>query len=274
MAESNLASRFGITGGVTRRAHTVLLYGIGGVGKTTTASTAPASVFIDVNNGTSDLNVNRINGIGTFSDLLDALKTAIPDKTKTVVIDSLTEVEQFAVAHVLSTIPMDKGAKATSIEDYGYGKGYKHLFDVWRKFLVALEDLKKRDKNVILIAHDAITKSPNAAGEDFLQHAPSFANEKQLSAFSFGAFDHVLFMAHDIHVSKGRGKGSGSRRIYTQGNATFQAKSRTLTGEIPIKAGDGTIWTNLFTSKANAKAAEAAEAANVAESESGDGVPI
>jgi hypothetical protein len=85
--------------------HRVLLYGPGGIGKTTLAAQLPGPVaFIDLDESLPILRldgVHQVNGIAVWQDLRDALASDGWDSIKTIVIDTATKAEELAVAHTL-----------------------------------------------------------------------------------------------------------------------------------------------------------------------------
>lgn len=247
------ASRFGITTGrVSRSPQRVLLYGPAGIGKSSLAALAPEPVFLDLERGTHELDVPRIEGIETFADLRAVLQSDLLAPYKTVVLDSITRAEELAVAHVIQTVKNEKGECVDTIEGFSYGRGLQHVYDA---FLLLLQDLDlqvRSGRNVVLIAHDCTTDVPNPAGENFLRFEPHLQASKsgkasvRLRVIQYA--DHVLFMAYDVAVLKGgKGKGGGTRTIWTVERPDHIAKSRSLSEVIPFESStDGTIWTMLL----------------------------
>ncbi len=109
----------------------VLLYGPGGIGKTTLASLAPSPVFIDLEEGSYALDVERVKGIESWADLRHCLQSDLLDGYQTVVIDSATHAQEMAIAHTLATVKTDKGRVAHSLEDYNWGKGPSHVYNTF-----------------------------------------------------------------------------------------------------------------------------------------------
>ena len=60
---------FGRSRGVTRSSHKVVIYGTGGIGKSSQAKLAPAPLFADIERSTEDLDVERADGIESWADL-------------------------------------------------------------------------------------------------------------------------------------------------------------------------------------------------------------
>src|SRR5688572_29075050 len=91
----------------TSTGHRILLYGPGGIGKTTLAASAPGDVaFFDLDESLPRLrleNTPNIVEVSTWSELRNALSLEWPANIKTLVIDSATKAEELAVAHTLTT---------------------------------------------------------------------------------------------------------------------------------------------------------------------------
>jgi hypothetical protein len=102
------------------RPQKVLIYGVAGIGKSTFASKFPAPVFLDVEDRTAHLDIKRYQP-KNYSEIKDCLLFLNSSKHnyKTVVLDTADWTEQIIERHVCDT------KNKVSIEDFGYGKGYK-----------------------------------------------------------------------------------------------------------------------------------------------------
>lgn len=242
--------RFAITSGRIGGPQRILLYGPGGIGKSSLAALTPQPVFLDIERGTREIDVPRIDTIETFSDLRACLQSSALDGFATVVIDSATKAEELAVAHALATIPHEKGHRVSSLEGYGFGKGLSHVYDT---FLLLLSDLDKQvraGRNVILVAHDCVADAPNPVGEDFIRYEPHLQSPKSGKASIRNRVvqwaDHVLFIGYDVIASEGKGKGTGTRTIWPVERPDHVAKSRSIAEPVQFLEGDGSIWSQVF----------------------------
>jgi len=204
-------------------------------------------VFIDVENGTRKLNVHRVDGVSTFADLRECLRSDVLNEFQTVVIDSGTKAEELAVAHTLSTVPHEKGKKVDRVEDYGFGKGYQHIYETFLLLLADLDILIRRGKNVVLIAHDCVADVPNPVGEDYIRYEPHFQSPKSGKASVRHRViqwaDYVLFLGYDVISEDGKGKGAGTRTIFTVERPDHIAKSRTKIEPLAFENEvDDAIW--------------------------------
>ena len=164
-------------------------------------------------------------------------------------IDSATKAEEWCVAYVIGSVPSDKGQKVTRIEEYGYGKGYVHVFEEWRRFLGDLERHYRQGRNVVLICHEQVSLIPNPMGDDFKRYQPRLQSSEKANVLAATKewADHVLFISYDVLVKDGKGKGSGSRTIYSVETPTHMAKTRTLDGlPIVFERGSNVLWESLL----------------------------
>jgi hypothetical protein len=110
------------TTGPILRARRIVLYGPNGIGKSTLAAQFPSPLFLDLEDGTSELNVCRISITG-FDQLASVCKTLLSDHPgiSTVVIDSGDALEKFL------RIKLCVKHRKTGIEEFPYGKGWQYL---------------------------------------------------------------------------------------------------------------------------------------------------
>jgi hypothetical protein len=242
--------------------HRIVIYAPGGWGKTTLAAQLPAPVaFIDLDESLPMLrrqfdeagltgNIRPVTGVATWADLRTVLQSDGWDGIKTIVIDTATKAEELAITHTLENTLQD-GKRATSVEGYGYGKGYGYVFDTFLPLLSDLDRHARAGRNVVLICHDCTSNVPNPAGEDWLRYEPrlqSPASGKASIRLRVKEWaDHVLFGGYDVSVGKdGKGKGSGTRTLYTAELPHCMAKSRTTQEVIPIEGNGADVWNRII----------------------------
>lgn len=237
----------------------ILLYGPTKIGKTSLATKMPGkTVFIDL-----DESLGKLKGTDnlltlpakTFDEVYGSLNNAeMWEGIDNIVIDSMT------VLHVLATNKVLQEFKKSALEDFGWGKGNRHVFNNLDKILQSLENHKRAGRNVCAICHTQTGYKPNASGEDFLFYSPDLM---ETSKFSFKErmkawADHILFINYDISVTEGKAEGNGSRSIHTKEMPYMTAGSRTIDqAVIPYTEGSDQLWRLVFPNKYNNSGAAA-----------------
>jgi hypothetical protein len=235
--------------------HRVVLYGPGGIGKTTLATLAPGPVaFVDLDESLarlqSQLTVKPlVVDVKDWFQLRAALAAPGWDTVKTIVIDSVTKAEELAVAATLKDVRHEKGHKVDRLEDYGFGKGYTHVFDTFLPLLADLDVHARAGRNVVLICHDCTSNVPNPSGDDWLRYEPRLqspsSGKSSIRLRVREWADHVLFIGYDVAVNEeGKGKGSGTRTIYPAELPHCMAKSRTM--QEPFAVEGGSVWASVI----------------------------
>ena len=244
---------FSISRGITRTGHRAVIYGPGGVGKTSLAALAPTPLFFDLEGGSEDFDLARlpdpkIRDQFTWQDLRDMLHSKIVEDFETVVIDTGTTVQDLAVTYTLKHVPHEKGYRVDSVEGYGYGKGYQYVYETFLCLLSDLDAQIRAGRNVVMCCHVRTETAPNPEGEDYLRYEPDLLQPPKTGRLRDRVrnwTDHLLYVGFDVAVIDGKATGSGTRTIYPQEVPTFWAKSRTLREPIPYVENDDTLWKQL-----------------------------
>ena len=222
-----------ITKGKQQRAQRVVLYGVESVGKSTFAAQFPNPLFLDIEQGTSHLNVDRCD-IGSWKQLTDSLAEAKATDYQTIVIDSADWAERLCVEDLLAI------SKKTSIEDFGFGKGWVMVAERMSRMLASVDAIIEAGKNVVLIAHSKIVRfeAPDAlAAYDRYELKLSKQSSPLLKEFA----DELWFLRFKTKVStsetgKGKGIGGKERILLTTHSAAYDAKTRSgLAEELPLE---------------------------------------
>lgn len=229
-----------------------VIYGPEGIGKSTLASQFPDPLFLDLEQGTKQLDVKRVDfinmkdryneeittPINSWDALLEAIQQIIlePDICKTLVIDTADMAEVFCLEYTL------KEHKLKKLSD-DYGAGYVYLEENFRSMLKLLTNLTEIcGINVILLAHSKIVKFelPDEFGA-YDRYELKLEKKDAMTLKEWA--DFVLFLNYKINVIQADGKmgksfkGTGGNRvIYTNHTPTWDAKNRFgLPEEIPLK---------------------------------------
>ena len=241
----------------------ILGYAITKMGKTTLASLLPDAVFIGADDGgrkikhpVTGADLNYIPGIETFQEVRDVFHSNIFDPYQNIVVDTITEVEQWGLTHTLNTIPKPKsqgGGQATNIHDYGYHEGFTHWSNTMSLLLPDFDRWIRKGKNVILLAQEATLKWKTSGPEDFLMSGPELHHSRTAStALAYMRWaDHIFRIAYaNTIIEKGRINPVSERAIQIKADATFFAGSRTIPAEYDVvkfeNVKDDSIWRLVF----------------------------
>lgn len=217
--------KFTISRGKQKTAIRLCSYGPEGVGKSTFASKFPEPLFIDVEGGTKQLDVARFPTPATWADLLEEIDAVIeePDVCRTLVIDTIDRAESLLIAAML------KESGKSSIEDYGYGKGWTLLQERFLKdFLNRLDRVIAKGVNVVLLAHAQMRKleSPEDPPYDRWELKVS----KKVAPIVKEWADILLFMNYEVMVieenNRTKAKGQAKRKMHANHRPTYDAKNR------------------------------------------------
>lgn len=249
--------KFAVQSGVRADFQRIIVYGPGGAGKSSLAASLKEvgikPLFLDIGNGTGFLDVDRIEGIGSWDELRGVLHDEpIWNGFGAVVIDDLTKAEELAVRWTIENVPHEKKEKAIrSIEDYGFGKGLTHTYETFLTILADLDAHIRAGRQVVCIAHECTASVPNPGGVDFIRYEPrlqSPASGKNSVRHRVKEWcDHMFFIGYDTFVNEsGKAQGGGSRTIFPAEMPTHWAKSRCMSEPIVYERGSCELWKSLF----------------------------
>ena len=235
--------------------HRVVLYGPGGIGKTTLAACLPGkTVFFDLDESLGRLGLDvQIVNVQSWDEIRDALAADGWDGVDNIIVDTGTKAEEMATAFTLASVKHEKGHTCKSVEDYGYGKGYGHVFETFMQILGDLDRHARAGRNVCLICHDCTNTVPNPAGDDWIRYEPRLQSPNsgkasiRLRVREWA--DHVLFVGYDVAVDKGgKGQGAGTRTLYRAELPHCMAKSRTGCEQIPMDGPEegSSVWEQII----------------------------
>lgn len=214
-----------ITKGLRKSAVRAVIYGVEGVGKSSLAALLPEPLFLDLEEGTHQLDVAR-SSVDTFAGLNASLASLASDAQgfRTVVIDSADWAERLAAEALLKK----QGKK--SIEDFGFGKGFVMLAEDMARTLAACDTLVHRGVHVVWIAHaKTVRVSPPDMVDGFDRYELKLA--KQIGPLFKEWADLLLFANYETTTVKGndgRIKGDGGKRrvLISERSAAWDAKNR------------------------------------------------
>lgn len=226
--------------GKQETAQKVVVYGPEGIGKSTLASRFPEPLFIDTEGSTKHMDVARTEPPASWIALLEQVKYVRdhPETCRTLVIDTADWAERLCRDQVTSSY------KKTSIEEFGYGKGYVYLAEEFGRLLNHLNEIVERGIHVVLTAHAIMRKfeQPDEMGS---YDRWELKLEKKTAPLVKEWADLLLFANYKTYVvnvdgqgaDKGKNKAQGGKRVmYTSHHPCWDAKNRHgLPAEIPME---------------------------------------
>lgn len=215
-----------IKSGPTARPQKTVIYGAEGIGKSTLAAAFPNPLFLDLEDGTAHLSVRRLTRteIPTCAAVRAAIREiaqAGPEVAGTVVLDTVDWLEAMAAEEVIAEA---NDAKITSIEGFGYGKGYTYLKEKLTMVLADLDRCIRAGQHVVLLAHSRVARHepPDSAAFDRYELKMS----KQVAPLVKEWADCLLFGNFVTLVTDGKGVGGKKRRLWAERTAAIEAKNR------------------------------------------------
>ena len=192
----------------------VLLYGTHGIGKSSWAAQAPDVLFLNLEDGLNDIDVNKTEHLIRLEQVMEALTYLATQKHdfKWVAIDSVDWLEALIHAEVAR-----EAGKAT-IGDIGYGAGYKSAMAYWDKILTMLDWLRteaERKLGVILLAHTAVKKYTDPMTDSYDRYQPALHETAAATLQEW--CDEVLFASYRVHTRK-QDEGFGKERVIAGGS--------------------------------------------------------
>lgn len=246
-----------VTGPKTQPARTQV-YGPGGVGKSTLASSWPTPLYIDVEDSCGNIDVARYpfdpetnrTQPRNWSELLKALQVCARNMRhagyKSLVIDTTNAVERLILAQVRATSGLN------DVDLASFNTISKTALPLWDQFLALLETIWRAQRvEIVLLSHAHTVAVRNPHGPDWDQWAPSFGSDDVAQRF-FGWCDAVLFAHWKVNLQesgggrKGKGKGRTPRKVKvadlndvrvleTRPTGAWRAKNRwNLPGTVPL----------------------------------------
>lgn len=175
----------------------IIVYGPEKIGKSTFASCAPNPIFIRTEDGLDQIDCAKFPLCGSYAQFAAQIGTLCQDKHEyqTLALDSADWLQKL----VFSATCLE--AKKSSIEDFGYGKGYIIALKLWKEVLDGLDYLRNnRGMGIILIAHSKVEKFNDPDGSAYDRY--SLALHKDATAMLCEWSDAILFASRKVRIEK------------------------------------------------------------------------
>ena len=206
----------------------ICIFGGHGIGKSTIASQFPKPIFISTVDGLASLVVVSFPRAETVDDVAQNIRTLIKEEHdfRTVVLDS---VDWLVEPLITSDIESKHEAK-----ELAYGKGQMMIAEAFRELLSGFDVLrKKRDMNVVLIAHSSIVRYEDPRSEPYDRYQPKLPNrcnallQEWVDVLAFAGF-RIIVKKSDVGFNNSvtRGITTGERLLHMIENPAYVAKNR------------------------------------------------
>jgi hypothetical protein len=206
----------------------IVVYGAPGIGKTTLAAAMPMPLIIPLED-TGPVTARYTPRPRTLPDFMGMLDDVLaqPHEYKTLVIDSISALEEMVFSHIADKFNKDQ------VGEIPYGRGYVFAADKMLSIFDKLQAIRtKRYMVIFLIAHNRIDRVNDPVNESYDQHVPDV--HKQTLPKLIAWADAVLFAGYQVIVKKegeglkerGRGIGTGKRYLQTEYSPAVIAKNR------------------------------------------------
>ncbi len=206
----------------------ICIFGGHGIGKSTIASQFPKPIFISTEDGLASIDVVSFPRAETVDDVAQNIRTLIKEDHdfKTVVLDS---VDWLVEPLITGDIESKHDAK-----ELAYGKGQMMIAEAFRELLSGFDVLrKKRDMNVVLIAHSSIVRYEDPRSEPYDRYQPKLPNrcnallQEWVDVLAFAGF-RIIVKKSDVGFNNSvtRGITTGERLLHMIENPAYVAKNR------------------------------------------------
>lgn len=159
----------------TPRGARIILYGQEKIGKSTFASEFPNHIFLNLENGLSQ--VDKAKAL-PYTDQYEVVKAQLRELAtedhpyKTLIIDSGDALENIISKDIALA---QRDPKIQCVADIPFGRGYPNLIAETGRLIEMLEYIsEKKQMNIIIIAHESKAKIQTSAGGEYMKSIPTF----------------------------------------------------------------------------------------------------
>lgn len=216
-----------ITKGRVPRARRVLIYGENGIGKSSLAAAFPKPIFLNLEDGIGDLDVDSSDVIKSVTEFTGCLIELANSDYETIVVDTIDWLEKL----IFDDVAKEAGKK--TIDDIGFGKGYQSVELRWKHLFEGFGYLWQQGRHIVFTCHESIEKFTNPEGDSYNYWRPSLHLKGSGCVTEW--MDEVFFLRYRTStLTKDEGFGAkravavGGKERYmaTTKSAAYEAKNR------------------------------------------------
>jgi hypothetical protein len=206
----------------------LVIYGPGGIGKTSFAASMDKCVIVQSEDGIGKIECDHFPVAKTYEEFMGNLNSLLTEdhEFKVCAIDSLDWLETLLWDHVCQKNGWQ------DISSPAYGKGYATAIEEWRDYLSVLNRLRdEKSMTVIQIAHNQIKRYEDPSNEPLDRHEIKL--HRRASEIITEHADAVFFANYKVGTVQVKGKMgmttktiAGDRTIFTEQSPGFMAKNR------------------------------------------------
>lgn len=248
----------------------IVLHGVEGVGKTSFAAMFPKAFFLMSPRETGLLtlqNSGQVGDIDHWDPITDYYSLcqgvswlATQDHPyKWIVTDAISGFERNV--YMPWMIETQFEGKVEKFTAYGKDKQYPH--EHWKSLLNGFDTIWRRGIGILFLAHTDPVKFMNLEGQDYYRYQPRFANKTtwdlvyewaDVVAFANCVTSAITYDDPASKLKKYKGRDTGVRRMYLEGNAAWMAKNRyRLPQSIDMGTTSGEAYQNFMNAFVEAK---------------------
>ena len=232
----------------------VTLLGDAGMGKTSLAATFPNPVVVRVEDGVQGVpekfRPDALPVVKTVEQLWEQLNALVSEKHdyKTVIIDSITQLEAIFEKHVVDGDP--KRPRTINQANGGYGAGWVAVGNMHQRVRAAATALVERGVNVVFIAHADRTVVSPPDGDEYTRYDLRL-NKRSVSPYTDNV-DLIGYLALNTYT-KGDGErkqavSDGTRKLVCYPTPSNISKNRYgITDDIDVKLGVNPLKSHIKT---------------------------
>jgi hypothetical protein len=206
----------------------ICIFGGHGIGKSTIASKFPSPIFISTEDGLASLDVTSFPRAESVADVAQNIKTLIKEEHdfRTVVLDT---ADWLVEPLIVQDVESKHDAK-----ELAYGKGQIMIAETFREMLSGFDVLRrKRDMNIVILAHSAITRYDDPRSEPYDRCQPKLPTrcnallQEWVDVLAFAGFRIIVKKAEvGFGNQVSRGITTGERLLHMVENPAYVAKNR------------------------------------------------